>query len=639
MITIAIPLQYIVLDVAADVDVSSLPIEELIERIRAQYAFLGDIAVTVHDDTVLITLEQPDATQRAGKLMHRALNAAQKGRYPQAINLFKQVIELTPEDAAAHRNLGMAYLEQGDIDSAETYLIQALSLDPQDAWSHVLLGNVYLQARNNLELAAVCYERALAIDPDDANTLSNYAALLSKQGDSDEARRYYRRAIAADPAYPNSYYNFAVLEQDNPDVAIEVLDLLFEQPVSDDIRAQPVYDNARRLYERLCVTVAREQYDELMGHIDQRRSQLEAAGGIEIEIVPDQKIATTAKAEIMWHQYGRRSHIVRYKIIHPAMTPHLIAHELEHIALETAAREAGKNKFFTTNDETARRARRDIKNDIDKLIRSGRLPQQMADGFANQIISGMANQLFNAPLDMFIEWRLWQEQPAIRASQIASLAHTVREGVPVITDPDVKRRTPRLIYRANAAYAFFVDTLTKGRTNLSDPYAHSQFARTGQQLLGMWQEANADYQHGDEYLLVDQFAAVLRLTYWFDWQDDQPRPAEEVGGSTNLELLREKYPAAVMYCLSALQRFDKLTRDEIRQIVTEIAVLGQSGLDYADSTQKYTLRTVPGEQFSGLQMMCLMYVGFKDINPTVDPGMDLQEPYETALTLHQGNRN
>jgi hypothetical protein len=30
-----------------------------------------------------------------------------------------------------------------------------------------------------------------------------------------------------------------------------------------------------------------------------------------------------------------------------------------------------------------------------------------------------------------------------------------------------------------------------------------------------------------------------------------------------------------------------------------------------------------------------MYVGFKDIQPTLDVGMDLSEPYRMALQLHQ----
>ena len=68
----------------------------------------------------------------------------------------------------------------------------------------------------------------------------------------------------------------------------------------------------------------------------------------------------------------------------------------------------------------------------------------------------------------------------------------------------------------------------------------------------------------------------------------------------------------------------------------EIALLGQSGLDYSSAEKQYALQSLPGEEFSGLQLMCLMYVGFKDINPALDTGLDLAEPYQTALKMHEG---
>jgi hypothetical protein len=77
-----------------------------------------------------------------------------------------------------------------------------------------------------------------------------------------------------------------------------------------------------------------------------------------------------------------------------------------------------------------------------------------------------------------------------------------------------------------------------------------------------------------------------------------------------------------------------MTDEEVRKVSFEIALLGTTGLDYASSDQKYTLRSCPGESFSGLQMMCLMYAGFQRIAPDQDVGMDLSEPYATAVQLH-----
>ena len=42
---------------------------------------------------------------------------------------------------------------------------------------------------------------------------------------------------------------------------------------------------------------------------------------------------------------------------------------------------------------------------------------------------------------------------------------------------------------------------------------------------------------------------------------------------------------------------------------------------------------LPIKPFSGLQLMCLMYAGFKRIAPDQDTGMDLNEPWITALEL------
>jgi hypothetical protein len=186
----------------------------------------------------------------------------------------------------------------------------------------------------------------------------------------------------------------------------------------------------------------------------------------------------------------------------------------------------------------------------------------------------------------------------------------------------------------NAAIALFTDHLL-GSTDYARHFADTSQVRTGRQLFGLWQECIQDYQPGDEYDLVDEFAALLKTSDFYEWQPDEALPPEEGGGSTNPDLLQSKEMASVMYCLSALQRFEKMNRDDILKVVSEIAIILQSGLDYASSEQKYRLASLPGETFSGLQLMCMMYVGFKDIQPTMDVGMDLSEPYLTALQLYR----
>jgi len=96
-------------------------------------------------------------------------------------------------------------------------------------------------------------------------------------------------------------------------------------------------------------------------------------------------------------------------------------------------------------------------------------------------------------------------------------------------------------------------------------------------------------------------------------------------------------PDAVMYCLGALEKFDKMPPAEVQRIAAEIAMKGRTGLDTNDPAQKYELKSLPGN-FSALHLVCLMYVGFKSIAPEMDIGFDLSKEYATARALHEGSK-
>lgn len=91
----------------------------------------------------------------------------------------------------------------------------------------------------------------------------------------------------------------------------------------------------------------------------------------------------------------------------------------------------------------------------------------------------------------------------------------------------------------------------------------------------------------------------------------------------------------MMYLLGALERFEGMPVDAILPIVSEIGLLGRGGINYSSSDRTYTLRSLPGETFTGLQMLCLMYAGFKKLDPFLDTGLDFAQAYEQALALHQ----
>lgn len=95
---------------------------------------------------------------------------------------------------------------------------------------------------------------------------------------------------------------------------------------------------------------------------------------------------------------------------------------------------------------------------------------------------------------------------------------------------------------------------------------------------------------------------------------------------------------AMLYCASALEKFEKMNREDIQKIAYEIGMKGADGIDINDPLKRYTLKSMHGE-FTGLQLICYMYVGFKIINPTLNTGIDLSREYNTAKqTLRKGGQ-
>jgi tetratricopeptide (TPR) repeat protein len=93
---------------------------------------------------------------------------------------------------------------------------------------------------------------------------------------------------------------------------------------------------------------------------------------------------------------------------------------------------------------------------------------------------------------------------------------------------------------------------------------------------------------------------------------------------------------AMFYCLGGMKKFREMGAAKMQAVVYEISLLGRSGLDINDPAQKYTLKSLPG-QFSGLHLVSLMYTGLKQIDPSLDGGIDLSKEYEAALNLEKMN--
>ena len=91
---------------------------------------------------------------------------------------------------------------------------------------------------------------------------------------------------------------------------------------------------------------------------------------------------------------------------------------------------------------------------------------------------------------------------------------------------------------------------------------------------------------------------------------------------------------AVFHLLDAMRPFSSRSQEEIREIALEIGMQGRHGLDINNPREMHVLRSLPGRTFSVLELVCIMYGGFKRIGPVMDGGVvDQGEAWEIAERL------
>ena len=623
----------------------------IIEKIRQQFDYLpGELDIEINDRVATIQYEEASESERseAQRLFEKAAKRASNGEFEKAKDIYARVLELNPAMADARRELAMTLFELGDMPGAKDELIDALRLKPDDAWSYVVLANIYVKHDRDLTTAARFLTRALELKPGDPYALNSLAAISQELGDSEKALRCFDEAIASNPAFANAWFGKALLfsQQDQPARSVEVLGEMFQRAEMKDSRSQPVFSEARRLYLAEENKLAEANLSDAFKALESFKAEIAELSGFPVimrrEAVPGQ---LSGVAQMAWKR-GRDHHIIQVKSsLPPPTAQHIEAHELTHVWLEASARRRQNNRWFATSTTSRELAIRALAPEIKKLERQG-YPGDSITQVARDLVAGLSGCLFNTPLDLLIESRLHREMPVLRPAQFVSLHRLAEEALAATVNPEIRNLTPPKVLKPltalNGTAALFLDDLTSGATAFWPRYEKLDGADLSLRLFQLWQDRKDSLQPGDEYDLVDEFAEILGLAGWYEWRPDPgtheitEAPANE--GTTNPELLKQKHPAAVWFLLDALKRYAALPAEKVRDIAFEIALLGQRGLDYASPEKKYTLRSIPGESFSGLQLMCLMHAGFQQIAPEHDTGMDLEEPFLTALSIFNEER-
>jgi len=156
------------------------------------------------------------------------------------ITLFGRAVEVHPESARAHANLGAALMEAHRHEEARGHLEEAVRLDPSDPWKQAQFGSLLVNvgevergmtlletARRegkvnatlllNLglghlrlgqaEQAVSVLEQARRLAPQDAKVIESLASAERKRGRYERAEQLYREALRIEPTRKSCYLN------------------------------------------------------------------------------------------------------------------------------------------------------------------------------------------------------------------------------------------------------------------------------------------------------------------------------------------------------------------------------------------------------------------------------------------------
>ena len=120
------------------------------------------------------------------------------GRGREALANYTKAIELRPNYAEAHNNLGNALAKSGNHSRAFNHLAQAIKINPDYAEAHYNIG-VALVGMERFGDALPYFQRAVEIMPDFADAHFNLGAVMIQTGKENEALKHLREAAELKP--------------------------------------------------------------------------------------------------------------------------------------------------------------------------------------------------------------------------------------------------------------------------------------------------------------------------------------------------------------------------------------------------------------------------------------------------------
>ncbi len=165
------------------------------ELARRHLELSGQQSVRIEDPQVAALSELITGSSIHFELGTRALV---RGDYALAVEEFRQVVKIEPNDYLAYYNLSLALLEGGDRSGAKAALRAALEVNSRFRNGHFNLATMAAE-EGRFDEAAVHFEAAHRIDPEDEQAHLDWTTALSRTGQTQRAVEELRKLLERHP--------------------------------------------------------------------------------------------------------------------------------------------------------------------------------------------------------------------------------------------------------------------------------------------------------------------------------------------------------------------------------------------------------------------------------------------------------
>lgn len=638
------------------------------DKLLAYYTVDGYSAeVTIDGDFVKVKVDQKDLEQ-SQKEFNEITALCEKRQFKEAYSRLEQFLKKHSRHSEGYRILAQMEMEAGNIDKAIDIDIEALRCNPKNIWALILMGNLYSKYKDNYEIGRTYYDSVLKYSPDNFIAINNVAALMMENEDYESAIPLFEKSLEGDKKYANAYYGLAVCYYNQRENQ-KAFDTALKGCLLADIRSEnpQVMDELHKIM--LASAHAVVESTNYMNVVLGIKDEIEMKYNQKIEIEEDDTLDLSAKLE-----YGpthhRDYHLIKYNPKKPFME-HLAIHEMMHLQMNLEADKVNNNKVIISNNDNVIAFRTKYAAWIKKLV--NRFEHSKAMNLVEQIHRGYMLQVMNCPLDLFVEKRMYDKYPIVRAIQLLSLMEQETYNIKAIKGSENSKFVPLDIVQnskvMNIVTSMHFEHLFGLRFYQEYKPTRAQF----DQAKDFYDEflAYDDYKPGEEYELVEyfmdslhaeRFMSILPLSDYFDDSFDRMEKTKAmrdaalgedapVGGNSFDGLTEEqkknqddfyaqnkdgedpmKTMMMSMYMLGALEYFDGMDKMEIKKIAFEIAMIGTTGIS-PDKKSGYKVPSIPEKDFGGYQLLAYYYVSWALAIPEMLASLGL--PFDTAWATAQ----